>query len=239
MCGIIDHNFILNKLAQVIPSSYTYSAATPSVNGSSATGHCSNVTINGSILTCAEPRTSVLFDGNIPTLTGLDGDMWASQLLTVQTRLRTTEMTFDFSATPGYAGVSRVEMVMFNCPQWGIGVEHVRLLHRSSDSPRLGVGSRNNLMNSCDSLVRVSLCIDEMILSRELIPQFDYHIHPRTNWMYIAELKFLATTGTCPPDTIVTPPPDTPSSTPHITTTSVTSTKLEAYDSSKLEGLIM
>ena len=35
---------------------------------------------------CEASTSSVLFDGNIPTLTGLDGDMWASQLLTLQIR---------------------------------------------------------------------------------------------------------------------------------------------------------
>ncbi len=36
---------------------------------------------------CREPTTSVLQDGIIPTLTGLDGDLWASQLLTINTVL--------------------------------------------------------------------------------------------------------------------------------------------------------
>ncbi len=31
------------------------------------------------------PRSSVLFDDVTPTLTGLDGDMWATQLLTLNT----------------------------------------------------------------------------------------------------------------------------------------------------------
>ena len=51
-----------------------------SVNGSSATGNSSNYTSGA----CNDPASSVLFDGHIPTLTGLDGDMWASQLLTIQ-----------------------------------------------------------------------------------------------------------------------------------------------------------
>ena len=48
-----------------------------SVNGSSATGHCSNVNSadHEGISTCADPTSSVLFDGVVPTLTGLDGDM--------------------------------------------------------------------------------------------------------------------------------------------------------------------
>ncbi len=49
---------------------------------SSATGHCSDVSDSGRV--CNTPRSSVLFDG-IPTLTGLDGNMWATQLLTLNT----------------------------------------------------------------------------------------------------------------------------------------------------------
>ncbi len=43
------------------------------------------------------------------------GDMWASQLLTINTDSPTTYITFDFEATPGYVGVKRFEVVMFNC----------------------------------------------------------------------------------------------------------------------------
>ena len=73
------------------------------------------------------PTSSVLFDGNVSTLTGLDGDMWASQLLTINTTANTAEITFDFTDTPDYTGVERVEVVMFNCPEWGISVRAINL----------------------------------------------------------------------------------------------------------------
>ena len=65
-----------------------------SVNGSSATGNCSNYASGA----CNDPASSVLFDGHIPTLTGLDGDMWASQLLTTQGS--GVLILFDFTDTP-------------------------------------------------------------------------------------------------------------------------------------------
>ena len=43
---------------------------------------------------CNAPRSSVLFDG-IPTLTGLEGDMWSSQLLTLNTSTSSASTTFD------------------------------------------------------------------------------------------------------------------------------------------------
>ena len=77
---------------------------------------------SGGSFNCTDPTSSVLFDGHIPTLTGLDGDMWASQLLTMSPLASTTEITFDFTGT---VRVDRVEVVMFNCPQWGIGVHNI------------------------------------------------------------------------------------------------------------------
>ena len=80
---------------------------------------------------CDAPTSSVLFDGNVPTLTGLDGDMWASQLLTLQLLPSTSEsrreFIFDFTRTSPSFRVERVELVMFNCPEWGIAVQNIRL----------------------------------------------------------------------------------------------------------------
>ncbi len=103
----------------MLPGRYFYRGGNTimSVNGSSEDGNCSLI-----VTICNEPTTSVLQDGIIPTLTGLDGDMWASQLLTISS---TTNITFDFQATQGYAGVERVEVVMFNCPEWGISVDSI------------------------------------------------------------------------------------------------------------------
>ncbi len=90
-----------------------------SVNGSSEDGNC-NLTSSERVR-CREPTTSVLQDGIIPTLTGLDGDMWASQLLTINTTESNIDITFNFrNITPSYDGLESVEVVMFNCPEWVI-----------------------------------------------------------------------------------------------------------------------
>ena len=94
-----------------------------SVNGSSATGNCSIANYaNG---TCNDPASSVLFDGHIPTLTGLDGDMWASQLLTIQES--NVLILFDFTDTPNYTGVEAVEVVAFSCLEWEITARDINL----------------------------------------------------------------------------------------------------------------
>ena len=92
-----------------------------SVNGSSTNGNCSNYASG----TCNDPTFSVLFDGHIPTLTGLDGDTWASQLLTIQEP--SVLILFDFTDTPNYTGVEAVEVVEFTCPEWGMTIREITL----------------------------------------------------------------------------------------------------------------
>ncbi len=90
-------NICISILLTVLPGRYFYRGGNPimSVNGSSEDGNCNLV----GTISCNEPTTSVLQDGIIPTLTGLDGDMWASQLLTISS---TSNIIFDFQATQGY-----------------------------------------------------------------------------------------------------------------------------------------
>ena len=98
-------------LLTVFPGSYIYrDGINPimSVNGSSEDGNCYL-----KLTLCNEPTTSVLQDGIIPTL---DGNMWASQLLTMNPTKSNINITFDFKDTQDYAELQRVEVVMFNCP---------------------------------------------------------------------------------------------------------------------------
>ena len=99
------------------------------MEGSPATGNCSSVTSISGISRCNAPTSSVLFDNNVPTLTG---DMFASQLLTLQLMQDTMptqrELIFDFTGTSTSFRVERVELVMFNCPERGIAVQNIRLL---------------------------------------------------------------------------------------------------------------
>ena len=179
-----------------------------SVSGSSATGHCSNVSNTGERLICSNPNSSVLFDGDIPTLTGLDGDMWASQLLTLQkTTITRPTVTFDFTDTQGYVGLSgRLEVVMFNCPNMGKSASTIRV--RTSSSPS---DTSEELMDvniditSCDSLVRV--CTSIITVQPLISLRF-----PTSDIVYLAEVIFYAdrSSSTCPLDTIITTdPPDT------------------------------
>jgi hypothetical protein len=173
----------------------TYIALGKSVNGSSDTGLCdyTHRKLGTGFEECIHPNTSVLFDGNIPTLTGLDGNMWASQLF----------------ATNSYIGCSfaskqllrRVEVVLFNCPQWGIATSRISISERKfSDYFRTRTISPT--LTSCASLIRVCMFINTHTkrLTLSLKPP------PGSNWTHLAEVTFYDSNSTCPPDAVLSHP---------------------------------
>ncbi len=156
-----------------------------SERGSSATGHCSNVSDSGRV--CNTPRTSVLFDGVIPTLTGLDGDLWATQLLTLNTSTSSASITFDFNTvfdTNGvttYTGVELIEIVMFNCLP--TGVFSIQVLGDNNDIGTI------NIQQSCNNLVRgCNMALSS--LARIITMVFDTSLQP-----YIAEISFISSSA--------------------------------------------
>ena len=168
-------------------------AAAISVRGSSETGQCSNVSDSGRV--CNAPRSSVLFEG-IPTLTGLEGDMWASQLLTLNTSTSSARITFDFTNPSDrngpidYAGVTVIEVVMFNCPARGIGTNNVQLLANDYEFGNIAVSDE-----SCDYLVRG--CNSDISSSSQQITLSFSKSYAR---LYIAEITFYSsTTRPCSP----------------------------------------
>ena len=82
----------------VEPEAYFTSASeTISVNGSLPNGPCNGATLDSSMVVCNAPRdNSLLFDGHIPVLTGLDGGQWASGLLTLNASDGIAEIKFRF-----------------------------------------------------------------------------------------------------------------------------------------------
>ena len=144
------------------------------MNGSLQDGGCVTL-LPGQLIECLAPTSSVLFDGNIPTLTGLDGDMWASQLLTLQLHNAARQGIISvFTNTPNYGEVERVELVMFNCPEWGIEVQNIRLFARTSvQASRSMVGTFSPTITSCDSLVRVCTHVKDLQTHREPLGQRD------------------------------------------------------------------
>ena len=192
--------------AEVLPSLFMFFQTGPilSVNGSSRTADCSSVTnVAGGTFICSTPASSILHDGNIPTLTGLDGDMWASQLLTLQPGQQGI-VAFDFTSTPGFRGVSRVEVVMFNCPQYGISARSILLLESADLSlPGIPFATVNLTVTSCDSLVRI--CISGRTTQPAVGLQFS--VDSDSSWVHLAGVTFHGN-GNCPPDTVISATPN-------------------------------
>ena len=173
-------------LFAVIPASISFNDGV-SVNGSSSTG-CSS--------RCSSPTSNVLYDGHIPTLTGLQGDMWASQLLVLEPDppSRSSNIVFDFTQT----GVERVDVVMFNCPEWHLGIGLIRLLEHNSHI----IKTMSTEVTSCSSLVRVCLSATSNVNSLTLLLTTAFE----SVRIYLAEVTFYGSNGTCPPEAIVVTP---------------------------------
>jgi hypothetical protein len=165
------------------------------VNGSTVTRHCpGGITLGGGTNICNEPTTSVLFDDGIPALAGLDGNMWAGGLLTLQRKGNPqVQLSFSF-AEEDYVRVGGVEVVVFNCPEWEVAVQSIGVTGAMATS---GCSSLLNVVQptttSCDSLVRV--CIQLRTSSPVLTLHFFYPADAR--WVHLAEVTFYNTSSPC------------------------------------------
>lgn len=172
-------------------------------------GHCQLVNHTSEVTYCQNPRSSVLLDSVIPTLSGLDGNQWARQLLTINIMDSAAEVTFDFTTTGNYVGVMQIEVVMFNCPQWRIGTNTVSIYGSTSVSdPRRIVGYINSISaTSCTSLVRV--CTDVEYSTSLPVLTLHFPTSPGLDWTHIAEVVFSSQRSQCLPGPIIVPPANT------------------------------
>ena len=149
------------------------------------------------------PNTSVLFDGHIPTLTGLDGDVWASQLLTLQAaghrskdeHLYDVNITVKFSTkhTMAWVGVT-----LFNCSQWGASVTRIKVYGVSDDSSSQVLKNDygyhmnvpyNTFKSSCDNLVTVYIPLF-FFENRYSTFWLLFGVNRYHHWVHLAELAF-------------------------------------------------
>ena len=174
----------------VLPSSFAFnSEEATSINGSSPSGQCPSVhAADGGKSNCTTPACSILFDGHTPILNELDGDMWANEMLTFQTRggnIR-MEIMFDFTNTRNFVAVERVEVVLFNCPEWGIGINEITFLEAASATSSRATTFFSVSDFSCYSPVR--LCLRR----RTELPvvSLRFRTHPSARWVHLAEVGF-------------------------------------------------
>ena len=148
-------------LCKVIPSHFNFSTlGVLAANGSSATGHCSDITLHlNTLSTCSSPASSVLFDGVIPTLTALDGNTWATQLMILRQPLFGNSQYYVTSSFASIHHIRRVEVVLFNCPQ---RARYINIDFLRTDIPYYRSAHYDVLptLISCDSLVKVCIPVD-------------------------------------------------------------------------------
>ena len=132
--------------------------------------------------------------------------MWASQLLTLRLMNSSTKITFNFTDN---IDLVRIEVVMFNCPQWEIGVQNIAVRENMTDILSKQTGD----ITSCDYLVKT--CIMARFSSPSVSLKFNRLTTSR--WVHLAEVTFHTSTSECPPDTIITHAEET-ATTPAATT---------------------
>ena len=189
--------------AQVIPSYFRFTTPV-SVNGSNTTGRCSNLMFSDAespLRLCFDPTSSVLFDDVIPTLTGLDGNMWAAQLLTLRnTAPMAGQEIFNAQVDAVFldsTALSRVEVVMFNCQSWGIGAPSITIITENFPAKPVNVG-----VDSCNSLVRTCVTLD--INDTDLVA-LSFLALSGSEFVHLAEVTFYSDADACPPDAMLSP----------------------------------
>ena len=179
-----------------------------SVNGSSSTGHCSS--FDDANQGCLDPTSSVLFDGQIPSLSesDLSGDTWASRLLTLSYSNKINvpysyifvSVCFGCDGDPFPEFGLRAEFVMFNCPEWGISVQNI--VQQDSDSFNLDLQSGLSPgITSCDSLV--SVCTRLRSTGALGIVHLYFLSFDEPSHIHLAELRFYNDSDACPPPDFV------------------------------------
>ena len=126
-------------------------------NGSSKCAYCSTLPKR---MICEAPENSVLFDGEIPTLTGLSGHMWASQLLTLTSASNGIDIRFDFKPTNKTDEniIRMVQVVLFNCPFWQIGANFISVWNITGTANL--ISSITELSTCCNNLTVVCINMD-------------------------------------------------------------------------------
>ena len=173
------------------------------MNGSSSNGGCSDV-VNGSVCgNLSDGGTSNLTDCNVPYLETLQDD-WAAGLFTVN-RSGQSSLYIGFKLHE-YFNLTKVELDLFNCPEWGIAAPSITVYTYSSfnfdrdAAKNLSLGSTTDAATSCNSTVTV--CIPLQLPQNPqciYIIDFTFNNTPdNIQWVHIAEVRFSEGDQLCP-----------------------------------------
>ena len=153
---------------------------------------------------CGEGGTSDLTDCVIPSLGGFPTN-WAAGLFTVNRNGHSSfDIGFEFN---GPVNFTRVELDLFNCPEWGIAAQSITVyefgfgIFNFIATAATELGRRTINATSCTSIVRVVIPLvppQNPTLFYFIDFTFD-NAATNAQWVLIAEVRFLEEEGTqCP-----------------------------------------
>ena len=171
----------------------------PVNGGCSSTSGTSNETCDG---------TSVLNDGILPALSGVNSDpasQWASELFTMR-RSGTDQIVVSLELPVGRTH-DRVELTVFNCPQWGIYAPRVIVEIAGLDI----IAANATLPDiSCEHLLKFCVEFSGGVGSPNFKLIFPYQNN--SDFVFLGEVTFLNDPINCDPPELITMriPPQTP-----------------------------
>ena len=200
----------LDVFLGLAPTSHTIPGTVQAVNGSQANVGCTG-TRNPFVCLNLDPATaggatSYLVDGNILAPLDFSDTNWARELMTVNHNGGDFDIRINFNS----AYATRMDLVLFNCPDWGIGAMDITV--ETGVSQQLEVLGNFTLQNtSCDSLLTV--CVPLIMRSNSTITyaiNFLTGSNSDIDWTYIAEVTFYNDSVECADPFPVTPAPTEP-----------------------------
>lgn len=136
--------------------------------------------------------TSVLFDKVIPTLSNFSSNFWANQLLILKP-FASSHAEISFEWFNGGVDLARIEIVLFNCPEWGVAAQRIQFIIPGEPVEFSSITTAD--ITSCDSLV--SLCLPLIPVIQFSQARLQFALFPSTQYVSIAEVR-LFSDGDCP-----------------------------------------
>ena len=171
--------------------------------GSPVNGGCSSISgTNNEICN----GTSVLNDGVLPALSDVSSDpasQWANELFTMR-RCRTDKINVSVQLSADNINYDRVELSVFNCPQWGIYAPQVMVYVTSSlnGNNLILIADATLSEESCEYLLRFCVPFNQGIGNPNLNLVFPYQNN--SNFVFLGEITFLDDPNPCDQPILIT-----------------------------------
>ena len=190
----------------VVPAVQVVPQGIISVNGSDINMGCASPLVDrGGVMVCNNSE-SYLVDGCSPTIDTSTSN-WASQLVTLRGNdgdviVEQVVLTFVFDTA---VSLDRIELYMFNCPEWNIGASYIQLY--ADENSTLVYSDKSTIItafspqsSSCDSLSLATYTVGD---AHRSLSYHTWHIIVEADsgneWVYVGEVRFLEEDSTPTP----------------------------------------